>query len=135
MKRNNGYTLVEVVIAMTLIACTSLLLYGTMTMYYGMIFGARNYMAAESIAFDELWNVYNQPLSYFEPITTATNWAVPAPTNSIYQGTGFVHTAIFPAADGASWAIQVKFLSPRRVGGVSRTLSNDLFIVRYRTDR
>jgi len=138
MKRSiaakKGFTLVEVMVASFLTVGLILILFTAMTTYYGMLLGARNYLAAQGLAFDRIWEVYNRPLSYFENVTAPVLEVYQTPDESVFGNNGVIRVSIIPGTNN-NWDIRSNVAWPQRLAGRSRTISNDFFVARYRTER
>jgi prepilin-type N-terminal cleavage/methylation domain-containing protein len=60
-KTRSGFTLVEVMIAMFLASVAAVIVYTEMLLSYRILMRSRARLEAQSIAFDNLWQVYNRP--------------------------------------------------------------------------
>jgi prepilin-type N-terminal cleavage/methylation domain-containing protein len=56
----SGFTLVEVMIAMFLVSIAAVIVYTEMLLAYRILMRSRARLEAQSIAFDNLWEVYNR---------------------------------------------------------------------------
>jgi len=116
----SGMTLVEVLIAVVLIAATAAIIYEGFFYSYKTIMRSRARLDAQGIAFDKLWEVYNQSLdtimemalpSYTDPTS------MPTPTNSVFSTNGIVQWAVMaetnePILKVDYWEIVVQVWAP-----------------------
>ena len=82
MKNRNsktGITLVEVMIAMFLVSVAAIIVYTEMILSYRILSRSRARLEAQSIAFDNVWRIYNMSLGSMP--TISTNYP-PEPTPS-----------------------------------------------------
>lgn len=116
----SGMTLVEVLIAVVLIAATAAIIYEGFFYSYKTIMRSRARLDAQGIAFDKLWEIYNQSLdtimemalpSYTDPTS------MPTPTNSVFSTNGIVQWAVMaetnePILKVDYWEIVVQVWAP-----------------------
>lgn len=132
-KSRGGFTIVEVAVASALLLLAGFALYSSVISASRMTEMAKDYTAAQGIAFDTLWELYNRPFSEFENITAATNWTVNPPNVSQLDEDCIVRVAVFPpSADAPYWEIESNVAWSRQH---SSTISNKFSIRRYRTER
>ncbi|MEI8205868.1 MAG: prepilin-type N-terminal cleavage/methylation domain-containing protein [Kiritimatiellales bacterium] len=92
MKRNNsrtGMTLVEVMISIALVSVAAVIVYTEMLLSYRILMRSRARLEAQSIAFDNLWEIYNMPLDDM-PIISETLDGWPTPEWSLMSTNGWV---------------------------------------------
>jgi len=132
-REKQGFTLVESMVASTLVAGAVTILFTSMIMFFGQIDTASNYLAAQGMCFDRMWMIYNRPLSDFENITVASFEVYQMPDDSVIGTAGVIRVSITPFTN--RWEIQANALWPQRMAGAMRIISNGYVATRYRTDR
>lgn len=85
----SGVTLVEVMIAMFLVSIAAVIVYTEMLTAYRMLARSRARLEAQSIAFDNLWTIYNAPLTNM-PVISETLYSIPTPAWSMMSSNGSV---------------------------------------------
>lgn len=158
MKNNNyrtGVTLVEVLIAAVLAAvAASMVCYGIFYSYK-TVMRSRARLEAQGIAFDKLWEIYNQPLETImwmaSPYCTDAT-STSTPPNSVFSTNGTVQWAVIaetnpPVLYVDYWTIWVQVWAPSNSplfsvmdtnGAVTAAYGSPLaqyLLVRYRGDR
>lgn len=133
-------TLVEVMVAVFLVSVAAAIVYTEMVVSYRILMRSRARLEALSLAFDEIWDVYNQPVSSFGSYSTIDMTNTPA---ACLLGTnGVIKTVVRPAQAGLIpdqmpyWDINVQIWpeegSPLQVGTNSLA---EYAIRRYRGER
>jgi prepilin-type N-terminal cleavage/methylation domain-containing protein len=92
MRRKNsrtGFTLVEVMIAMFLVSIAAIIVYTEMLLAYRILMRSRARLEAQSIAFDNLWEIYNTPLDSM-PVVSETRYSRSTPEWSVFGSEGWV---------------------------------------------
>jgi len=110
--QQQGFTLVEVLIAIAVIAAAVLVVYGEMMQSYRFLYQARGRMEAQSIAFDRLWEVYNWDytlLGNSQVISTSTS------TNSMFGTNGVIRVGIVSQPLYSDVTVQVWGLSTHAI--------------------
>jgi prepilin-type N-terminal cleavage/methylation domain-containing protein len=102
MKKNNsrtGMTLVEVLIAMSLVSVAAVIVYTEMLLSYRILMRTRARMEAQTLAFDHLWTYYNNTKIANLPSTYAgvpeTNG--PTPEWSVMSSNGLWEIIVIPS--------------------------------------
>lgn len=86
-KSRAGFTLVEVLIAMFLVSIAAIIIYTEMLISYRILMRSRARLEAQSIAFDNLWEVYNRP----DPVKISGElYSRPTPEWSLMSTNGWV---------------------------------------------
>ena len=93
-----GFTLVEVLISVVLVSVAAAVVYTELIASYRILMRSRAKLEAQGMAFDALWESYNQPLSSLIalPGVIASVSVESAPTNSVLFPHGLVRTTILP---------------------------------------
>lgn len=85
-------------IAMVLVSVAAAVVYTEMLLAYRILMRARARLEAQSMAFDRLWEVYNQPLTNMPLIST--NWpSIPTPDDCILSTNGIIACQILAEND------------------------------------
>ena len=92
-KSRAGMTLVEIMIAMFLVSVAAVIVYTEMLMAYRTLMRSRARLEAQSIAFDNLWTIYNTPLTNM-PTISQTLYGIPTPAWSVLSTNGWVDCQI-----------------------------------------
>ena len=93
IKSRAGVTLVEVMIAMFLVSIAAIIVYTEMILSYRILMRSRGRLEAQSIAFDNLWSIYNIPLENM-PVISETLYSLPTPEWSVMSTNGWVDCQI-----------------------------------------
>ncbi len=115
-----GMTLVEVLIAVVLTAAAAAIIYEGVFYSYKTVMRSRARLDAQGIAFDKLWEIYNQSLdtimemalpTYTDPTSTST------PPSSVFSTNGIVQWAVLPETNPPVlrvdyWEIDVQVWAP-----------------------
>ncbi len=96
--RRSGLTMVEVLIAILLVSVAAAVVYTELIASYRILMRSRAKLDAQGMAFDTLWEAYNQPLDVLIelPGIMSTVIVEPAPTNSVLHPYGVIRTTIRP---------------------------------------
>jgi prepilin-type N-terminal cleavage/methylation domain-containing protein len=86
-----GMTLVEVMIAMFLVSIAAVIVYTEMLLAYRMLMRSRARLEAQTIAFDNLWQVYNLPSM---PDVSQMTYSLQTPEWSVMSTNGWVECHI-----------------------------------------
>lgn len=90
-KSRTGFTLVEVLIAMFLVSIAAIIVYTEMLLSYRILMRSRARLEAQSIAFDNLWEVYNRT----DPVKISGQlYSKPTPEWSLMSTNGWVECHI-----------------------------------------
>lgn len=113
--RKSGMTLVEVMVAVMLVATTAAAIYGGGFYCYKVMMRSRARLEAQGIAFDQLWIVFNMP--YESLPNVAQTGSVQTPEESVFSTNGLVRFAIIPETEDPVsridyWQIQVQVWAP-----------------------
>lgn len=122
MKKNikSGMTMIEVLISVALAAVAVSIIYAGIFYSYKTVMRSRARLDAQGLAFDKLWEIYNQSLdtiiemalpSYDEPTSS------PTPANSVFSTNGTIQWAVMPEVEPPVlrvdyWEIQVQVWAP-----------------------
>ncbi len=90
-------TLVEVMIAIVLVAVAAAIIYTEMLLSYRILMRSRARIEAQGMAFDYVWEGYNMPLQNLPAISQIQSFATPS--NSVFGTNGTVDLAILPEID------------------------------------
>jgi prepilin-type N-terminal cleavage/methylation domain-containing protein len=107
-----GVTLVEVMIAMFLVSIAAIIVYTEMLLAYRMLTRSRARLEAQSIAFDNLWEIYNLPNM---PETSQLFYSLPTPEWSILSTNGWIDCHILAESNNTPpryWEISVTVWPP-----------------------
>ncbi len=137
-----GFTLVEVMVSVFLVAVAAAIIYSEMLLAYRTLMRSRARLEAQTMAFDHLWELYNLKDDSDLP-SIATNLALATPQESVFGTTGVIEMAILPEIDAPQtpdliqyWDIVVQVWpeedSPLQIGTNSLA---QYAIRRYRGDR
>jgi hypothetical protein len=91
-------TLVEVMVAVFLVAAAAAIIYTEMLVSYRILMRSRARLEALSLAFDTIWETYNRPSSLLGSISDID--LSPTPEGSLLGTNGIVKTVIRPAQEG-----------------------------------
>lgn len=136
-----GFTLTEVVFASAILVLLFLVLFQTLLVCQRMGANIKYRLAADAVAFDLAWDIYNRPLSWFQTntVTISNNWNLDASGMSTVwsRGKAFVLYTVTPAPlTGATsnWVIStsVKWTPP---WGGENALPQGYTITRTRNTR
>ncbi len=96
--RRSGLTMVEVLIAVLLVGVAATVVYTELIASYRILMRSRAKLDAQGMAFDTLWEAYNQPLDALIelPGIMATAIVKSGPTNSVLHPHGLIRTTIRP---------------------------------------
>jgi prepilin-type N-terminal cleavage/methylation domain-containing protein len=93
-----GFTLVEVMIAVFLVGVAATIVYTEMLMAYRILMRSRARLEAQSIAFDRLWEIYNQPRGMLPQSPTILP-PEPTPADCILSTNGIIDCLILAEVD------------------------------------
>ncbi|NOU36744.1 MAG: type II secretion system protein [Kiritimatiellaceae bacterium] len=113
----SGATLIEVLIAVMLIAVAAVVICTGIFYSYKTVMRSRARLDAQGIAFDKLWEIYNQPLDVIEYMASAYNTdptSTSTPPGSVFSDQGFIQWAVEPDPDPdvKYWKITVQVWAP-----------------------
>ena len=137
---NSGFTLVEVMFASALALLLILSLLQTIMFCNRKSSDIKWRLAADAIAFDETWEIFNRQTEWFDTEVTEAqaDWiAIDADRTSVWYGnkTAYLLRSITPYGVPASnWVIRANVVWPIQFGSYKR-LPTDYEIVRCRSDR
>ncbi len=96
--RRSGLTMVEVLIAIVLVSVAAAVVYTELIASYRILMRSRAKLDAQGMAFDTLWESYNQPLGSLIalPGVMASVTIESVPTNSVLFPHGLIRTTILP---------------------------------------
>ncbi|MFA7256185.1 MAG: prepilin-type N-terminal cleavage/methylation domain-containing protein [Kiritimatiellales bacterium] len=106
-----GMTLVEVMIAMFLVSIVAIIVYTEMLLAYRILARSRARLEAQSIAFDNLWEVYNRT----DPVKISGElYSKPTPEWSLMSTNGWVecHILAEQVVSPRYWEIAVTVWPP-----------------------
>lgn len=136
----SGMTLVEVMVAVFLVAIAAAIIYTEMLVSYRILMRSRAKLEALSLAFDTIWDTYNWPMESFPRYSEVD--PQPTPEGCLLGTNGTIKLVIRPATEGLApelmpyWDILVEVWpeqdSPLQVGTNSLATYS---IRRYRGDR
>ncbi len=139
-RSRSGFTLVEVMFASTLALLLFLVLLETLSVCRRIASDIKWRLAADALAYDVAWDVFNRKTSWFEANVTqaqAAWWAVPTNRTSVWISgqKAYYYQAIVPVGTPAThWQIIADVQWPLPDGGVAR-LSQPYVVERHRADR
>lgn len=110
-KSKSGVTLVEVMIAMFLVSLAAIIVYTEMLLAYRILMRSRARLEAQTIAFDNLWEVYNRT----DPVKiSGTLYSIPTPEWSLMSTNGWVTCDVLaePVLEPRYWTITVAVWPP-----------------------
>jgi prepilin-type N-terminal cleavage/methylation domain-containing protein len=130
--RKSGYTLVEALIAIAILAGALGGIYTSIVTLKLMTNAAHNHIEAQGIAFDEAWEVFNMPyhdlVNYSSPNTRAVE------SNScLYSLGGTLRTAVLSVSNRCNIIVRVDW--NQRTAGGEIASSESYSISRYETKR
>lgn len=135
----SGFTLIEVLFASTISLLLFLTLLETLSVCQRMASNIKWRLAADAVAYDTAWRVFNQQTAWFDAYNLNTSpWAtVPADATSVWYGgkPAYVWCSVKPVdVPTTKWVIttNVKWPLP---GDRSAELPRDYVIERCRSDR
>ncbi|MBI9021086.1 MAG: prepilin-type N-terminal cleavage/methylation domain-containing protein [Verrucomicrobia bacterium] len=99
LQSKSGVTLVEVMIAIVLVAVAAAIIYTEMLLSYRILMRSRGRIEAQGMAFDYVWEAYNMPLSELQQKSTAQMESFPTPENSVFGTNGTIDLAFYPETD------------------------------------
>lgn len=104
-------TLVEVMIAMFLVSIAAVIVYTEMLLAYRILMRSRARLEAQSIAFDNLWQIYNLPEM---PEISQQLFSLPTPEWSLMSTNGWLdcHIRAEPVITPRYWEIVVTVWPP-----------------------
>ena len=140
VKTNCGFTLVEVMVASALVLLLFTTLFKTISFCNKSSSNIKWRLAADAIAFDEAWLIFNRQTEWFDTTITAAQaeWVrLDADRTSVWYGDkgAYLFRSITPHGIPASnWVIRTSLQWPVAHGGFEQ-LPSDYEIVRHRCDR
>lgn len=136
-----GFTLVEVMFASTVSLLLFLVLLESLTVCQRMAANIKWRLAADAIAYDTAWKIFNEQTEWFETRFNAegqATWeAVPVETSSVWYGgqAASVYWSVTPVGmPTGKWSIRTNVQWPVP-GGRSERLPADYVIERCRAER
>ena len=94
----SGFTLVEVLVAIFLVAIAATIIYSEMLLSYRTLMRSRARIEAQTLAFDHIWEAYNIPNDSDLP-AISTNRMMSTPEESLFSTNGIIELAILPEID------------------------------------
>ncbi|AKJ63554.1 type II secretion system protein [Kiritimatiella glycovorans] len=110
-RKNGGFTLVEVMVSIGLIGTVVAIFAGAMITAYRSLTVSRGRLDAQGIAFDRLWEVYQESYESLQDSDIRT------PEYSSFSTNGWVRVRILPHTDHREIVVQV--WAPRDMAGRS----------------
>lgn len=128
-----GFTLVEVMVAMVVVAFIVSAVYIAMIQANSMLKTARYRAEAGQLAFDETWAIFNLNYEILQNLPAVTTRAVP--TNSLlYPIGGTIRTGVVPVSNVCEIIVRVDWQQP--VFGMAPAALNETYsITRVRSTR
>jgi hypothetical protein len=139
-QRRGGFTLFEVVFASTLAMLLFLTMLEVLFACQRIASNVKWRLAADAIAFDTAWDMFNQQTTWFDTQFTAAKakWEpVPAEATSVWYGGGSasLYWSVTPVGVPITkWVITTNVQWPTP-GGTFAKLPKDYVIERYRVER
>lgn len=139
-RTKDGFTLVEVIFASTLTMLLFLVLLETLSVCRRIAADIKWRLAADALAYDVAWDVFNRKTSWFEANATQAQaaWlAVPTNRTSVWVNgqKAYYYQAVIPVGTPAThWQIIADVQWPLPDGGAAR-LSQPYVVERHRADR
>ncbi|MFO7937807.1 MAG: prepilin-type N-terminal cleavage/methylation domain-containing protein [Kiritimatiellia bacterium] len=138
--RNSGFTLIELMFASSLALLLILTLFESIATCRNICNSIKWQLAADEIAFDEAWEIFNRHTEWFETSVPAaqSDWSVvDSQMTSVWHGgqQAYLLRSITPLGMPANrWVIRTNVAWP--VGnGNYKALTTDHTIIRYQSDR
>jgi type II secretory pathway pseudopilin PulG len=158
MKKNKfktGMTMVELLIAVVLTVVAATMIYSGIFYSYKTVMRSRARLDAQGIAFDKLWEIYNQSIDTIMEMASpeyAQQTSTSTPPSSVFSTNGIVEWAVVaetnpPVLYVDYWTIWVQVWAPSNSplfsvietnGTVTAAYGSPLAeykVLRYRTDR
>ena len=138
--QNSGFTLVEVMFASALALLLILSLFETISFCRRASANVKWRLAADAIAFDEAWEMFNKQTEWFDTSvpTAQAEWiTIDADRTDVWNGnnSAYLFRSIIPdGVPAKKWTIRTNVQWPSFNGSFKR-LPREYEVVRYRNDR
>ncbi len=136
-----GFTLVEVMVASGLALLLTLAIFESVLYCNRLAYDVKSRLAADAIAFDTVWEMFNRQLEWFDGQVFATSSWTSLDTEN-YDAWGvngsqvFVFSAVIPQGlPPTNWLLRANVEWPDLSGGGVKTLPRDYEVIRARTQR
>lgn len=107
-RRRRFFTLAEVIIAGAILALVATGVFTSVLMAQFLISNAREHQAAESLAMDKVWEIFNLPYQQIENSPNPLAMQIAVPQSSIlYNWGGTIRTAVTKQADYCEIMVRV----------------------------
>lgn len=135
-----GFTLVETMVASGMLLFLVLAIYESVLFCNRVAYDVKSRLAAEAIAFDTVWELYNKQLGWLRQRAQVamSGWEIVDPED--YDVWGARETAVFWAVQPeglppTNWVFRANVMWPNATGGGTSMLPRDFVVERSKSDR